>query len=58
MREHETQYKRGVHMFRVTFYNQYGKSYKDFGKYGDARNFIKFIEENSKTISWILDVFD
>ncbi len=42
-------------MFRVVFYNQYGKSYKDFGKYGDARHFIKFIEENYKTISWRLE---
>ena len=35
-------------MFRVVFYNHYGK-------YEDARNFIKFIEENSKTISWRLE---
>lgn len=42
-------------MFRVTFWNQCGKSYKDFGKYGDAKNFIKFIEENYKTISWRLE---
>lgn len=42
-------------MFRVVFYNHYGKSYKDFGKYEDARHFIKFIEGNSKTISWRLE---
>ena len=42
-------------MFRVVFYNQYGKSYKDFGKYESARSFIKHIEEYYKTISGRLE---
>lgn len=45
-------------MFRVVFYNHYGKAFKDFGKYEDARNFIKYIEENSKTITWRLEKLD
>ena len=42
-------------MFRVVFYNQYGKSYKDFMSYENAKSFIKHIEDNYKTISWRLE---
>ena len=42
-------------MFRVVVYNQYGKSFKDFGRYESAKLFIKYIEENYKTLSWRLE---